>query len=252
MSQQHSGGGDISWSLALMWGHDDPSVRRGPKPRLTLDAIVDRAIAIADAEGLDAVSMRRVAADLGVGTMSLYRYVPAKEELLDLMLERVTVIDEDAGLGDEWRPAMASMGHRLWEHYTVHPWLPLVDQTRPLLGPNAVHSFEVALAALASTGLSGQEKVGVISAVDAVVQSAARTFNAAESAERTTGVGHEEFWKAQEPLLSAAMESGRYPHMASLDEDAFDMDGHDYFEFCLERLLDGIEVLVDRRPSPKS
>lgn len=249
MTHQHSGGGDISRSLALMWGHDDHSMRRGPKPRLTLDAIVDQAIAVADADGLEAVSMRRVATDLGVGTMSLYRYIPGKEELLDLMLERVNVLDEDATLGEEWRPAMTLMGNSLWDHYTTHSWLPLVDQTRPLLGPNAMHSFEVALASLASTGLTGPEKVAVISAIDAFVQSAARTFNAALSAERITGVGHEEFWQAQEPLLIAAMQSGKYPHMAELDEHAFDMDGKEYCEFGLERLLDGIEVLIDRRRS---
>ncbi|WNF28717.1 TetR/AcrR family transcriptional regulator [Streptomyces sp. C11-1] len=83
-----TGSGDIARSLELLWGTGErPS--RGPKPGLTLDRIVTAAIAVADAEGLSAVSMRRLSTELGTGTMSLYRYVPGKAELLDLMLDRV-------------------------------------------------------------------------------------------------------------------------------------------------------------------
>ena len=250
MSQEHSGSGDISRSLALMWGYADRPGGRGPKPRLTLDAIVDRAVAIADAEGLEAVSMRRVASDLEAGTMSLYRYLPGKAELLDLMLERVSALDEDAQLGDDWREAMQAVGRGLWRLYTGHPWLPLVDQTRPLLGPNALRGFDLAVGALSETGLSGQERVGVIGMIDAFAQSAARNANAAAAAERVTGISNEDFWKAQEPVLVAAMETGDYPHVAGLDEDAFDMPGEEFFEFGLQRLLDGIKVLVaERRPA---
>ena len=92
---EHSGSGDVSRSLELLWGLGErPS--RGPKPGLTLDRIVTAAVAVADAEGLGALSMRRVATDLGVGTMSLYRYVPGKAELLDLMLDKVAEFDADA------------------------------------------------------------------------------------------------------------------------------------------------------------
>ncbi len=247
MEQQHSGGGDICRSLALMWGYDDRSGARGPKPRLTLEAIVDQAVAVADAEGLDAVSMRRVAADLGAGTMSLYRYLPGKAELLDLMLERVGALDEDADLGDDWREAMRAMGTGLWRLYTEHPWLPLVDQSRPLLGPNALRGFDLAIGSLAATGLADQEKVAVIGMIDAFAQAAARTANAAAAAERLTGVSTEEFWKAQEPVLVAAMETGNYPNVAALDQDAFEMPGEAFFEFGLQRILDGTAALVAGR-----
>lgn len=250
MERQHSGGGDISRSLALMWGYDERSGGRGPKPRLSLETIVDRAVAIADAEGLDAVSMRRVATDLGVGTMSLYRYLPGKEELLDLMLERVSAIEDDDPLSDDWRDAMQEVGRGLWELYTTHPWLPFVDQSRPLLGPNALRGFDKAVAALVGTGLTGQEIVGVIGTIDALAQSAARAANSAALAERATGVSNEEFWKAQEPVLVAAMETGDYPHVAALDDDSFDAAGVEFFDFGLQRLVDGIEVLVrSRRPA---
>jgi AcrR family transcriptional regulator len=201
MGQEHSGGGDISRSLALMWGYDDKAAGGpGPRPRLTLEAIVDRAVAVADAEGLDAVSMRRVATELGVGTMSLYRYLPGKAELLDLMLERVSALDEDARLDDDWREAMRAMGTGLWRLYTEHPWLPLVDQTRPLLGPNALRGFDLAVGALSGTGMRDQEKVAVIMMIDSFAQSVARSANGIAAAERLTGVSNEEFWKAQEPV----------------------------------------------------
>ncbi len=247
MTQQRSGAGDINRSLALMWGREDSSRRRGPKPRLTLEAIVDQAIVIADAEGLEAVSMRRIATGLGVGTMSLYRYVPGKEELLDLMLERVSAVEEGLDLGPDWKEALRAVGHGLWRLYTTHPWLPLVDQTRPLLGPHALHSLEITLASLAATGLNGQEQIAVISTVDALVQSAARTANAAARAERDSGITTEEFWQAQEPILVKAMESGRYPYLAAMDENTFDMSGEEHVEFGLELLLDGVEILVNRR-----
>ncbi len=246
MAQKHSGGGDISRSLALMWEFDLGGRTRGPKPKLSVEGIVDAAVAVADTEGLEAVSMRRVATELGVGAMSLYRYVPGKDELLDLMLERVSAVDE-ADLGADWRAAMESVGRGLWELYTTHPWLPLVDQTRPLLGPNALRGFDIAVAALADTGLGGQEQVAVITLIEAFVLSAARSHNSAAIAEQVSGISNEDFWKAQEPVLMAAMETGRYPHVAALDRDAFDMSGEEFLAFGLQRLLDGIGALVDAR-----
>ena len=89
-----SGSGDLSRSLELLWGTREPATR-GPKAELSLERIVDAAVALADREGLGALSMRRVATELGVGTMSLYRHVPGKGELLDLMLDRVGGFDGD-------------------------------------------------------------------------------------------------------------------------------------------------------------
>lgn len=247
MEQAHSGGGDINRSLALMWGHDDRSGTPGPKPRLSLPAIVAQAVTVADAEGLDAVSMRRVAADLGVGTMSLYRYVPGKEELLDLMIEHVSAVPEDARLGDDWRTSMETLGRAMWELYTTHRWLPLVDQARPLLGPNGLRGLEVALAGLVGTGLSGQEQVGLVRVIDAFAQSAARTHNSAATAEQLTGLSNEEFWRVQEPVFGAAMRSGDFPHLASLVDESFEMEGELFFELGLRLLLDGAGVLVRSR-----
>jgi AcrR family transcriptional regulator len=247
MTTEHSGSGDIRRSLALLWGLEEKPTR-GPKPTLTLDRIVSAAIAVADAEGLEALSMRKVAEALGVGTMSLYRYVPGKAELLDLMLDRMNAPDSAGDrLGDDWRSAMEALGRGLWQLHMRHPWLPFVDQSRPLVGPNSLRGLELALDGLADSGLTDQEKINAISLIEAFVSSAARVCNNAVMAEQRTGVSTEEFWLAQRPVLEKAMATGQYPLVATLDEDAFAATSEEFFEFGLQRVLDGIETLVRRR-----
>ncbi|HET6692826.1 TetR/AcrR family transcriptional regulator [Nocardioides sp.] len=246
--QQRSGEGDVHRSLAIMWAFAGGTATRGPKPQLSVRLIVDTAIRVADADGLEALSMRRVASELGVGTMSLYRYVPGKAELLDLMLDRVNEPPEDCtSLGDDWRTAMETMARGLWTLYTEHKWLPWVDQSRPVLGPNAMASFELALAALAGTGFSDQERVAVISLIDSFVQGAARMVNAPVLAERRTGVTDQEFWAAQAPVMEAAMRTGAFPEMQGLSETAFAQPPEEFFEFGLTWLLDGLDVQVRNR-----
>ena len=129
---------NVKLTLELLWGRRERP-NRGPKPGLTLERIVASAIAVADAEGLDAVSMRRVAAKLGVGTMSLYRYVPGKNELLDLMLDRVSDPGDAAQRlrGRDWRGVLETYAHGTWDLYTSHPWLLQVNWSRPALGPSS-------------------------------------------------------------------------------------------------------------------
>jgi AcrR family transcriptional regulator len=159
---------------------------------------VTAGIEIADAEGLEALSMRRVAEALGVGTMSLYRYVPGKAELLDLMLDRISAPDPSVdGLGADWRSAIEVLGRGMWRLYLRHPWLPFVDQTRPLLGPNSLDGFELALQGLDDCGLTDREKVNAISLLEAFASSAARAHNNVVMAEQRTGMSIEEFWAAQ-------------------------------------------------------
>jgi AcrR family transcriptional regulator len=247
MTTEHSGSGDVDRSLALLWDLD-AAPSRGPKPALTLDRIVATAIQIADAEGLEAVSMRRIAAALGVGAMSLYRYIPGKAELLDLMLDKVLDVDPNSPpLGPDWRTALHRMGMEMWALYTGHPWLPQVDQTRPVLGPNALAGLNMAMRELTDLPLSDAEKIQVISVIESLAAAVARLENNAVAAERRTGVSSEEFWQAQEPVLTKAMESGRYPLLAALAEDAWVWTGRDLFEFGLTRLIDGIGVLAEQR-----
>ncbi|MFG2023380.1 TetR/AcrR family transcriptional regulator [Streptomyces sp. NPDC048825] len=241
-----SGSGDIVRTLHLLWDTGKrPS--RGPKPGLTLDRIVEAAIQIADAEGLEAVSMRRLSTELGTGTMSLYRYVPGKGELLDLMLDRVQrPSGDEAALGEDWRATLEALGRETLALYRRHPWLLQVNQTRPVLGPGALDGMEMVLARIKPMGLTDPELVSAIIMIDGYVIGAARTQLYQKEAERKSGLTDTEFWEAQAPVLEKAMTSGRYPVLASLSEDAFGTE-FDHFEFGLQRLLDGLESLVARR-----
>lgn len=244
-----SGSGDVSRSLELLWGTGErPS--RGPKPGLTLDRIVTAAVRVADAEGMPAVSMRRLSTELGTGTMSLYRYVPGKAELLDLMLDRVVgePLEDAPGQTDPeaWPDAVREMAAAHLALYRSHPWLLKVNQARTVLGPSAVRGLDASLSALRGMGLSDPETISVIIAVQSFVSGIARMeLESAEAAHRT-GQSEEDFWRSQEPYLSKAMLSGDYPSLAELSEDAFSPD-FDHFAFGLERLVEGFQALVTAR-----
>ncbi|MEU6288706.1 TetR/AcrR family transcriptional regulator [Streptomyces sp. NPDC046988] len=242
-----SGSGDIPRTLELLWD-SGPRPSRGPKPGLTLERIVEAAVEVADREGLGAVSMRRIATELGTGTMSLYRYVPGKSELLDLMLDRVQRPSENpAEPGDSgWRSALHALGHATLALYRRHTWLLEVNQSRPILGPSALEGMERVLALIKPMGLTDPELLSVILLIDGYVVGAARTQVYAEEAERTSGLTDAQFWQAQEPMLVKAMTSGRYPVLAGMSEDTFG-PGFDHFEFGLQRILDGLEVFVATR-----
>ena len=248
MTTEYSGGGDVKLTLELLWGtRERPS--RGPKPGLTLDRIVASAIGIADAEGLEAVSMRRVATELGMGTMSLYRYVPGKGELLDLMLDRVSDPGNAADRlkGRDWRGVLETYAYGLWELYTSHPWLLQVNWARPLLGPSSLAGLELLLQGLRDTELTDQERMMAIVAVESYVTGAARRYMHVKVATERTGVSEEEFWAGQTPALERALASGDYPALAQLAEDAFGASHEQTFAFGLERLLDGFGDLLKHR-----
>lgn len=241
-------------SMALLWGAsggasggDGARSAPGPKPSLTLDRIVDAAITLADRDGVDALSMRRVAAELGVGTMSLYRYVPGKAELLALMLDRVDAPDPAPPGPAAWRETLERAARRTYRLYLSHPWLLQVNWTRPVLGPNSVAGLEVLMRGLDGLGLTGQERIAVVTMIDAYVVGQARSRIQYDAVTVQSGLSDEEFWTQQYPFLAKAMESGRYPAMAALDEDAFGMGWAENFDFGLARLLDGMAALVDGR-----
>ncbi|GGU32263.1 TetR/AcrR family transcriptional regulator [Streptomyces lavendofoliae] len=239
-----SGSGDIIRSLELLWGTGEPP-SRGPKRGLTVDRIVTAAVAVADAEGLDAVSMRRLSADLGVGTMSLYRYVPGKAELLDLMLDRVRglMLDLQPAEPCDWHAAVDALARAELDLYRRHPWLLKVNQTRTVLGPSALRGLELALTGLKGMGLTDPELISVIIAVQSFVTGIVRMEAETVEAAKETGVSDEEFWTRQEPFLVRAMDTGDYPMMAALSPDAFSSE-FDHFEFGLRALMGGFEAMV--------
>jgi AcrR family transcriptional regulator len=258
MTTEYSGRGDPARSMALLWGTQKHPTR-GPKPGLSVQRIVQAAIGIADAEGLQALSMRRVAAELGVGTMSLYTYVPGKAELLDVMLD--TVLGEVArpdGVAGGWRAKLEAYAREHWAHYHRHPWVLGVSGARALLGPNETALFEASLHAVSGVGLSGREMIHVVTLVGEYVRGAAQRAVEAAQAARHTGVTDEQWWAAREPILDRYFDASRYPTLVGLDQEgAFQPPegGLDYnlqnavdsFEFGLERVLDGVEAFIERR-----
>ncbi|WP_020578223.1 TetR/AcrR family transcriptional regulator [Actinopolymorpha alba] len=235
-------------SIDLLWG---PSERpaRGPKPSLTLDRIVEAAIAAADRDGIGALSMRRVAGELGVGAMSLYRYVPGKAELLALMLDRLILPGEDVTQAADkgWRELLEAVARDSYRLYLRHPWLLRVNWTRPVMGPNSLAGVEIVIAGLAGLGLTDQEQIGVVITLDGFVTGFVRQRILYDAAAEETGVSDEEFWSQHHPVLVRAMESGNYPAMAALSAEAYDASWDESFDFGLDRLLDGFAVLFAAR-----
>ncbi|MFJ9371467.1 TetR/AcrR family transcriptional regulator [Nocardia sp. NPDC101769] len=150
---------DLRAGASLLWG-EQAEPARGPKPGLTVAAIATTAVARADADGLDAVSMNKVAAEFGVSGMALYRYIPGKTELVELMVETV-LATEPALPGPEtgWRAQLSAWSGQLLEIYRAHPWLlTATAMRRQLLGPHQLRWMDGALAALEATGLPPAER----------------------------------------------------------------------------------------------
>jgi AcrR family transcriptional regulator len=210
-----------------------PRPTRGPKAALTLDQIADAAIAIADAEGLAAVSMQRVAADLGYTKMSLYRYLPGKAELVAAMLERA--LAHPPRLGNPWREALTDWATALLAAYTGHPWALEASSGRRPIGPGEMAWMESALRVL-PPGLSGAERLDTVATI----------------------AGHVRMIVGQvaESDLTAAMgmilrdHAATYPAVVAAISDVAAHGGADNaFAFGLGRILDGLECLLEQRAS---
>jgi AcrR family transcriptional regulator len=249
---EFSGGGDPVRSLELLWRvHATP--KRGPKQRLDVDRIVDAAIAIAGETGLDGLSMRKVAEQLGVGTMSLYTYVPGKPELIDLMLDATiepSVPHEDA----PWRARLQRVADENWARVHRHPWLLEVTPLRPVLGPNTIARYEHELQALDGIGLTDVEMDSTLWLVNTHTEACARRALEASQAEQRTGLTDEQWWTARAPVLARVIEPGAYPLATRVGTAAGEAHNAAYgpvhaFAFGLQRIFDGVESLMRSRAS---
>ncbi|MDL4774447.1 MULTISPECIES: TetR/AcrR family transcriptional regulator [Thermomonosporaceae] len=252
MTIEYSGGGDPRRSLELLWGVQGRP-KRGPKPKLTAEEIVRAAIGIADAEGLGALSMRRIAEDLGVSPMSIYTYVPGKAELLDVMLDRAFgELVPPAGEHGAWRARLEHIARENWRLFHRHPWLLHVAIGRPPIGPHLLDKYEYELGAVEGLGLTDLEMDSVVALVTGFAESSARAAVDAALAERRTGTTDAEWWEATAPILDEFVDSGRYPlgtrvGTAAGQEHQSAVAPEHAFEFGLQRVLDGIATLIDSR-----
>lgn len=218
-------------------------------PELTRDRIVRAAIGIADDEGIAALSMRRVAAALGVATMSLYRHVPGKDELTLFMVDTAA---GDFPFPDRrpagWRAVVEYAARRLWTMFLRHPWAAeLLSMTRPQLLPNLLDYAEWCLGALGELGLGMDTTMNIYLTVFGYVRGTALNIEAEARAEQDTGMTADEWTGTQEPALQEVTTTGRYPVFQRLVQQEYDFDLDKLFEFGLIRLLDGVEVLLRRR-----
>jgi AcrR family transcriptional regulator len=249
VTTEPTSGGDPKRSIELLWGIQQRP-RRGPKPRLTVDQITEAAIALADTEGLAALSMRRVAERLGVTAMSLYTYMPGKSELLDLMFDRVvgeTPRPDDVPGG--WRARLELVARQSWASYLRHPWLLQVNTSRPPLGPNLIARYDYELRAVEGIGLTDVQMDLVITLVADYVYGAVRGAITAAQVRDGSGRTDDEWWAEVAPLLEKVYDPERYPVATRVGAAA----GAEYnapsdpvraFDFGLTRLLDGIAAML--------
>jgi AcrR family transcriptional regulator len=254
MVTEFSGAGDLRRSIALLWGIAGAG-RRGPKPSRSVDEVVLAAIGIADAEGLPAVSMRRVADAFGLSPMSLYTYVPSKAELLDLMLDRVAGEIEEPGPSLQgWRAKLEHQARQRWALAQRHPWIMQVSAHRPPLGPNVLATAEAALRAIDGVGLDDREMQLVSGVIANYVRGAVRAAFEAREVEEQSGITDQQWWARNAELLEGLIEPAHYPTTVRVGESNKEqgLDPQHHFEFGLQRVLDGIEVFIANRGSSRA
>jgi AcrR family transcriptional regulator len=226
-----------------LWTRTEPAQRR---PRFTREEITRTAMRIADTDGFDGLSMRRLAAELDAGTMTLYHYVRTKDEVLSLVVDAVmgeVVLGPDEPVPAHWRAAVTTIARRTRAAILRHPWfLDITDA--PAVGPNSVRHLDQSLQAVASLAVSLSDKFDIVTAVDEYVFGSCVWEREARRPERR----HDEVVHYVNDLVS----TGDYPQLAALaeehglDEAWEQIEGHrrdpGRFDRNLRRLLDGIEA----------
>ncbi len=240
---------DLPPRLALAWGVAERP-ERAPKRELSIERIVETAMEIADADGLAAVSMAKVAQSLGFTTMSLYRYVTSKDDLLLLMQEAALDVEyPPAHEPADWRAELREWAQFTMAVFASHPWFLDIPVTGAPLTPNNLRGADSALRALRSTPLDDEEKMSVILLVSGYARNAARLQS--DLARAVTAGGGDETvlgggWggalrdlvdEVRFPYLRPLVEAGTYAQEGTIDDTAWG----------LERVLDGITVYVDAR-----
>ncbi|MFJ7249327.1 TetR/AcrR family transcriptional regulator C-terminal domain-containing protein [Kitasatospora sp. NPDC098652] len=227
---------------------------KGGERELGRERIVAVAVQVADTEGLAALSMRRIATELGVATMSLYRHVPGKDELLRLMMDKAFAEHPLPGApAPDWRTGLDEIARLQWRIYRRHPWLAAtMSFTRPVLAPDAALHTERSLAALAGTGLSLEEMAQAAVSLAAFTCGLAVHFEREAQAEQDSGMSADEWMdrlddRDHDRLMT---DPERFPMFEALNRGPeVDLGLDALFEFGLARMLDGVAALIAARGS---
>jgi AcrR family transcriptional regulator len=227
------------------WGRRPPP-RKGPKPGLDIETVVAAAVSLAQVEGLGAVSMSKVAAELGVSTMALYGYVDSKEELLALMVDDACgPPPEHPPAGVDWRVGLTVWASTLFDAYRRHPWAVRIPISGVPPTPNQVAWLETGLRCIADTGLSEQQRLSTVLLLSVFVRSeASLAVDLVEARQQTVGGSDPHNYGR---MIRELIDPQRFPGVwAAAATGAFDDDAgvEGEFRFGLDRILDGIEVLL--------
>src|SRR5580692_1842546 len=204
-------GAGLPGSVAAAWGVRERP-HKGPKPALSLSRIVDAGVRVADSEGLDAVSMGRVAAELGTAPMSLYRHVSAKEELLRLMVDAAWG-DSPGPLapGENWRAGLSRWAWALRAGARRHPWVVRIPISGLPILPREIAWFEDALACMHGTGLTEPRKASVVMLLAGYVRNLAATEADITAAVLASGLGYDEWMASYPRMLGQLTDARRFP-----------------------------------------
>jgi AcrR family transcriptional regulator len=228
-----------------VWDRPEPPTRPAPLDR---ERIVAAAIALADEGGLEAVSLRKVAARLDAGPMRLYGYISTKEELFDLMVDEVNaeiLPEEQPG---DWREALHGLAHRTRQAALRHEWLADLLGGRPAMGPNALAVSEATLTAF--DGLADVDTVmRAVETVSSYFTGAIRREIANLRAERATGLSKHEWQRAHGPYMTRVLATGRFPALAKAVHDGTHVDAETSFATGLDWVLDAVATKLARPPA---
>lgn len=258
-----AGQGDPEWSLTALWSEEEPAPQRptpGPRATLSRDEILTAAIEIADRDGLDGLSMKAVGHRLGRTAMALYTYIPGKDELLDLMYDRVHAeLPTRYPVEQGWRTAAWAWADDLGEFFLRHPWTLQISYARPVLGPNEQRMLETLVGILRHTGLGAPVLRRAVSALLHLVRGVAQTRVDARAAADATGTPSALWWRARAPQLQRVAPDfpQRFPHSTWLaqqgtagaagdPESYFVHQADEAYAAAVELLLDGIEAATSR------
>ncbi|GID92985.1 TetR family transcriptional regulator [Amorphoplanes digitatis] len=224
-----------------VWERPEPAPRAAPVP-LSRAKIAASAIRIADADGLDGLSVRKIAKELGVGPMRLYDYVTNRSELLDLMVDAVYARIAEGGEHAEWRATVLAVMHRTRAAALDHEWFADLLGARPHLGPHALAVGESTAAALAQApGVHGIDDLQrALGALNAFLVGALRREITERRTARSTGTDVPAWQATLGPYLTRMLETGRYPTIARLVIDGAHLDAAETFHHNLTTMLDGI------------
>lgn len=225
----------------------------GPAPRreyeLSRERIIATAIEIADADGIAEVTMRRIASTLGAATMSLYRHVPSRDDLIQAMIDAAfDGVRLPPRPSADWRWSLQLCARLEWALFQRHPWLgPIMSITRPQLAPNAIRLSEWVMAAFDGTTLTMSERMYIQIFFFSFVRGVAGALEPEAAAMQESGLTNDEWMDTQTTNFMKLMGSGQLPRFQELTTTGFDYSLDQLFEFGLARLLDGLAVFVDAR-----